>query len=148
MPTSSIGAIGGVSGPSLLPLQALGAGSAAKPVPTDDAGRAAQQFEAILLRQFLTPAIQPMMGGNSVDGSDGSDGGEGGSGGEAGGVYSFLLTDVLANAMSQGGGLGLAGILKRQFTKNTTPTPTAGGTEKSNRVTPPAKLVLPKGLLP
>lgn len=127
--------------PSLLPLEGLAGGSASQPPAPDEAGRAAQQFEAILLRQFLSPAIQPMMGGNSLDGSDG--GGESGGGG---GVYSFLLTDVMANAMSQGGGLGLAGILKRQFTKNTTPAPAAGAA--AGAMPEPAKPVPPKGLLP
>jgi flagellar protein FlgJ len=143
MPSSSISAIGGVPPPSLLPLQALAGGSPARPAATDDAGRAAQQFEAILLRQFLAPAIQPMMGGNSVDGSDG---GEGGAGGAAGGVYSFLLTDVLANAMSQGGGLGLGGILKRQFSKNIVAAPAAGAV--SGPTTATSKPTPPKGLFP
>ncbi len=143
MTSSPISAIGGVPPPSLRPLQALAGGAAVKPAATDEAGRAAQQFEAILLRQFLAPAIQPMMGGNSVDGSDG---GKGGSGGAAGGVYSFLLTDVLANAMSKGGGLGLAGVLKRQFSKNIVAAPAAGSAAGPHP--PTTKLTLPPGLLP
>ena len=71
---------------------------------------AARQFEAIILRQLLTPAIEPLMshglGGNSAEKST--------SGG--GGVYGYLVTDVLANSLSQGGGLGLARILEKQLT--------------------------------
>jgi len=142
MPTSSISAIGGLPPPTVLPLPAMGTGGAAAPPPaTDEAGKAAQQFEAILLRQFLAPAIQPMMGGNSIDGSDGD------SGGGGGGVYSFMLTDVMANAMSQGGGLGLARILKRQFTKNSAPVAAAGATTDHGAPVAP-KLTLPKGLVP
>jgi len=67
---------------------------------------AARQFEAIILRQLLTPAIEPMM-------SNGL-GGEGSSSG--GGVYGYLVTDVLANSLSQGGGLGLSRMLEKQLT--------------------------------
>ena len=129
--------------PSLLPLEGLAGGVANQPPAPDEAGKAAQQFEAILLRQFLAPAIQPMMGGNSIDGSDGDSGGGGGGGG----VYSFMLTDVMANAMSQGGGLGLARILKRQFTKSTFPVAAAGATADHGTPVAP-KLTLPKGLVP
>jgi flagellar protein FlgJ len=70
---------------------------------------AARQFEAIILRQLLTPAIEPLMshglGGKSV-----------GNGSGGGGVYGYLVTDVLANSLSQGGGLGLARVLEKQLT--------------------------------
>lgn len=70
--------------------------------------RAAEQFEAIMLRQLVAPAIEPMMNGSLA-----------GGGGAGGGVYGFMLTDVLANAMSQGGGLGLASVLEKQLTPPT-----------------------------
>lgn len=70
-------------------------------------GVAAKQFEAIILRQLLSPAIEPMM-------NSGLGGAEGGSSG--GGVYGYMLTDVLANSLSQGGGLGLSRILEKQLT--------------------------------
>jgi flagellar protein FlgJ len=72
---------------------------------------AARQFEAIILRQLLSPAIEPLMshglGGNSAGKGSGSGGG---------GVYGYLVTDVLANSLSQGGGLGLARMLGKQLT--------------------------------
>ena len=65
---------------------------------------AAQQFEALILRQLLEPAMEPLMSG--------------GLGGEqsGGGVYGYMATDVMANSLSQGGGLGLSKILEKQLT--------------------------------
>jgi len=61
----------------------------------------AGQFEAIMLRQFLQESVNGMMGGDS--------------GGAAGSVYGYLVTDVLADKMSAGGGLGLSRILQQQL---------------------------------
>jgi Rod binding domain-containing protein len=69
---------------------------------------AAKQFEAIILRQLLAPAIEPLMSGGMIGGQS--------SGGGGGGVYSYLLTDVMANNLSQGGGLGLSQMLEKQLT--------------------------------
>lgn len=81
-----------------------------KNLPKDQQIKAvAGQFEAIMLRQFLQDSVSGMMGGDS--------GGE--SGGDAGGasanVYGYLLTDVLAGKLSEGGGLGLAKIFQQQL---------------------------------
>ena len=70
---------------------------------------AARQFEAIILRQLLSPAIEPLM-------SHGLGGNSAGNGSGGGGVYGYLVTDVLANSLSQGGGLGLARMLEKQLT--------------------------------
>jgi len=70
---------------------------------------AAQQFEAIILRQLLTPAIEPLM-------SHGLGGDSKGNAGGGGGVYGYLVTDVLASSLSKGGGLGLSRILEKQLT--------------------------------
>lgn len=69
----------------------------------EDIRKAAGQFEAIIIRQLLAPAIEPAMKGL---------GGEGGGGG---GVYGYMLTDALANSLSQGQGMGLANMLEKQF---------------------------------
>ena len=82
--------------------------ASAQPTPTQ-VKAAAQQFEAIILRQLLTPAIEPLM-------SHGLGGDSKGPGGGGGGIYGYLVTDVLANSLSQGGGLGLSRILEKQFT--------------------------------
>jgi Rod binding domain-containing protein len=67
--------------------------------------KAASQFEAIILRQLLAPAIEPMMSG-----------GLGGAQSSGGGVYGYMLTDTLSNSLAQGGGLGLARMLEKQLT--------------------------------
>lgn len=73
-----------------------------------EVAQAAKQFEAIILRQLISPAIEPLMS-NGVGGK-----GKGGSGG--GGVYGYMLTDVMADSLSKGGGLGLSKILEQQLT--------------------------------
>jgi peptidoglycan hydrolase FlgJ len=88
-----------------------GAGAApasAQPTPTQIKA-AAQQFEAIILRQLLTPAIEPLM-------SHGLGGDNKTNGGGGGGIYGYLVTDVLATSLSKGGGLGLSRMLEKQLT--------------------------------
>jgi flagellar protein FlgJ len=65
--------------------------------PVEQRRVVAQQFEAILLRQLLAPALQTMPGAGN-------------------GIYSYMLTDAFAQKLSAGNGLGLASILQRQFT--------------------------------
>ncbi len=60
---------------------------------------AAGQFEAIILRQLLTESVGKIMGQ-----------------GPSANTYGFMLTDVLANKLSEGGGLGLSGMLAQQLT--------------------------------
>lgn len=60
---------------------------------------AAQQFEAVLLRQILAEAIPSISG---IPGSKPAPGGD---------IYKHMLTDVIAQQMTQGGGLGLAAAI-------------------------------------
>ena len=62
--------------------------------------KVAKQFEAILLRQFLGESMKPLL----QDGPSGQ-------------VYGYLLTDSLANEISEGGGLGLAHVLQAQLSQ-------------------------------
>ena len=79
----------------------------ASPRPDAEAtARAARQFEAILVRQLLNPAIEPLMNGSATGG---------GTGGSGGGVFGYFLTDTLSNSIAEGGGLGLASVLTRQL---------------------------------
>lgn len=64
----------------------------------EDIQHASQQFEAILLRQFLTESMGPML-----------------QGGPSGQVFGYMVTDSLASSISEGGGLGLAHILQSQL---------------------------------
>ena len=66
--------------------------------------KAASQFEAIILRQLLAPALEPMMSG-----------GLGGMKDAGGGIYGYMLTDTMAGSLAQGGGFGLARMLEKQF---------------------------------
>ncbi len=79
-----------------------GNAKAIKNLPASEQVKAAAgQFEAILLRQFLQDSVGGLMGGDKSGG---------------GNVYGYMLTDVLASKLSEGGGLGLAHILQQQLT--------------------------------
>lgn len=79
------------------------------PTRIEDVQKVAKQFEAIIVRQLLKPAIDPIMSGGSM-------GGGGSVGGGGGGVYGYLLTDVLANSLSSGGQMGFANMVEQQLT--------------------------------
>lgn len=72
--------------------------------PEEQRTAVAGQFEAILMRQFLQESIGSMMGGDK----------SGGGGG--GGVYSYMLTDTLADKLTQGRGMGIAPMIAKQLT--------------------------------
>ncbi len=93
--------------PELARAARSGADASARPSPAE-VQKAARQFEAILVRQLLAPAIEPLMNGGSL-------GGGAAGAGQGGGVYGYLLTDTLAGSISQGGGLGLASVITRQL---------------------------------
>jgi Rod binding domain-containing protein len=65
---------------------------------TEDAAKAPEQFESILLRQFLSESMKPLL-----------------QEGPAGQVYGYLLTDSLAGSIASAGGLGLSSILQAQL---------------------------------
>ena len=67
--------------------------------PKAQAKVVAQQFESILLRQFLDKSVGSMMG--NAAGSD---------------VFGYMLTDALAQSLAKGGGLGISSILQQQLT--------------------------------
>jgi Rod binding domain-containing protein len=67
--------------------------------PAAQAKVVSQQFEAVLLQQFLDKSVNSMMG--DAAGSD---------------VYGYMLTNALSQSLAKGGGLGMASILERQLT--------------------------------
>jgi peptidoglycan hydrolase FlgJ len=77
-------------------------GGTAKPTATTDAQRkkAAAQFEAILVRQLLSQSVGSMMGG---------------TGHTSGMIYGDLMTDVLAQKLTSGKGLGLGRMIEKQL---------------------------------
>jgi Rod binding domain-containing protein len=66
----------------------------------------AGQFEAILLRQFLSGSVGSMLGGDDS---------------AAGSVYGYMLTDVLSQKLAQGSGMGLGKMIEKQLTPTGTP---------------------------
>ncbi len=67
---------------------------------TEKGAEAARQFEGILLRQFLSESMKPLL--------------QGGPGGQ---VYGYLLTESLSSSLVKGGGLGLTSIIQAQFSQ-------------------------------
>lgn len=78
--------------------------------PADQVKAVSMQFESILLRQFLQESVGNIMGQ-----------------GPSGNVYGYMLTDLLATKLSEGGGLGLANILQHQLTPRAGRTDAAAG---------------------
>ncbi len=132
MSLSPLGSVGSLLSPAPRALPPSGGLAPATQNSPAEVARAAQQFEAILLRQFLAPAVEPMMNGSALGGKDGG-------AGAGGGVYSYLLTDVLSNAMSKGGGLGLARVLQRQMSP-ANPLTAAAAANSAGAVSPAALL--------
>lgn len=70
-------------------------------VPHDpELGKVSHQFESILIRQFLTESMKSLL-----------------EGGPSGQVYGYLLTDSLANSISEAGGLGVSSVIQAQLEK-------------------------------
>ena len=69
-------------------------------------GEASRQFEAILLRQFLTESQKPCFKSEFTDDSA-----------EAG-IYQDMVTNQLADALTRGNGIGLAQTFQHQLTRH------------------------------
>jgi len=76
----------------------------------------AGQFEAILLRQFLSGSVGSMLGGEDSP---------------SGSVYSYLLTDVLSQKLAAGGGMGISKIIEQQLTPRGQPAATTAAAKGS-----------------
>ena len=96
----NVTAVSSTSG--LLPANLSSPERLAKLSGAEQAKAVSGQFEAIMLRQFLQESVGSIMGGKE--------------GGASAGVYGYLLTDVLANQLTAGGGLGLGRMLEQQLT--------------------------------
>jgi Rod binding domain-containing protein len=88
-----------------MPSRASG-GSQPSPVTAAQRHKAAQQFEAILVRQMLSQSVGSMMGGE---------------GHTAGLMYGDLMTNVLAQNLTEGKGLGLGKMIETQLTPRAAP---------------------------
>jgi flagellar protein FlgJ len=90
--------------------QSPGASAGEGQVTAAQRHKAAQQFEAILVRQLLSQSVGSMMGG---------------TGHTAGLMYGDLMTNVLAENLTAGKGLGLGGMIEKQLTPRTAATTAA-----------------------
>jgi flagellar protein FlgJ len=64
---------------------------------------ASRQFEAILLRQFLSESQKPVITSEFTDNSSSA------------GIYQDMISNQLADSLSRGGGIGLAKVFERQL---------------------------------
>ena len=96
-----ISALSSVQGPPAAPA----AGPSAPTTPAERK-KAAAQFEAILVRQLLGNSISSMLGG---------------SGHTTGMIYGDLMTDVLAQSLTAGQGLGLGRMIEKQLSPRDVP---------------------------
>jgi Rod binding domain-containing protein len=103
----NIDAITSLSGSPAAALAALGAPSASASGGTPTAAatdaqrkKAAAQFEAILVRQLLSQSVGSMLGG---------------TGHTSGMIYGDMMTDVLAQKLTAGQGLGLGRMIEKQL---------------------------------
>ena len=68
--------------------------------PAEQRKVVAGQFEAILLRQFLSDSVGSMMGGQDSPAVN---------------VYGYLLTDVLSQKLAASGGMGISKVIEQQL---------------------------------
>jgi Rod binding domain-containing protein len=78
-------------------------GSAANVPPPRDLAEASEKFEAIFLRQFLDKAMKPLLHDTPGSGMSGA------------GIYQYMMTDVLANSLSEQGQFGFSSLLQMQL---------------------------------
>ena len=66
--------------------------------------KAAGQFEGLMVKQFLTESMKPLIKGcfddEDVPGAD---------------IYQSMMVDTLANGIESGGGLGLSNVIQLQL---------------------------------
>jgi Rod binding domain-containing protein len=98
------------SGPTAVP-----GGSNSGPTTPAQRKKAAAQFEAILVRQMLSSSVGSMMGGE---------------GKTAGMMYGDLMTDVLAQKLTAGQGLGLGKMIETQLTPHAPKTQAAAPVQR------------------
>ena len=93
---------------SHIPLESLASNKAL----TEDqkVAEASKQFEAILLRQFLSESQKPVIQSEFTDNST------------TAGIYQDFITNQLADSMSHNGGIGLAKTFEQQLTHHHHPT--------------------------
>lgn len=79
---------------------------------------ASRQFEAVLLRQFLSESQKPVINSSLTDNSS------------TAGIYQDMITNNLADSLSRSGGIGLAKVFERQLSPAASQTSQTGGPNK------------------
>lgn len=85
--------------------------------PAQQSVAVSAQFEAVLVRQLLGNTITSMLGRE---------------GGAASSIYGDLLTDVFAQNLTAGSGLGLARMIEKQLTPRAAPAADDGSSSPVN----------------
>jgi flagellar protein FlgJ len=98
---------------SNLPLESLAASQSLS--QEQKIAEASRQFEAVLLRQFLSESQKPVITSEFTDNSS------------TAGIYQDMVTNQLADSLSRTGGIGLAKCFEQQLTPHPA---SAGGTNK------------------
>jgi Rod binding domain-containing protein len=70
-----------------------------------------EQFESVLVKQFLNDALKPMFKGVFNEDSEGHR------------LYRHFFTDALSESIAQGGGFGVSSILQQQLAPKQTALP-------------------------
>ncbi len=115
MPVASVSSAHATANATAASMAAAGHPAALRQLPqAEQIKAAAGQFEAIIVRQLLQDSIGKIAGE-----------------GTAGSTYGFMLTDVLANKLTAGGGLGLGHMLVQQLTPRAAKVAAATPTKES-----------------
>lgn len=65
-----------------------------------------RQFEGVMLKMFLNDSLKPMIEGALKES------------GSTGSIYRHFLTDIIADSMTQGQGMGFSSVLQSQFQRD------------------------------
>jgi Rod binding domain-containing protein len=84
--------------------KALAAGASGATKDSEQVQAATEQFEAILIRQYLNDAMKPLFDGPLMGNGSGTH------------MYQYMITDTLANELSQTSTFGMASLLNMQLT--------------------------------
>lgn len=81
-----------------------GPAAAAESAGAAELRQASQQFEAVLIRQYLNEALKPLLNDTMGSGVTGSD------------MYQYMITDKLADELANQNTFGVASLLQMQLT--------------------------------
>jgi len=80
-----------------------------------------EQFESVLVKQFLNDALKPMFKGVFNENSEGHR------------LYRHFFTDALSESIAQGGGFGVSSILQQQLTPKQSASPVKSENKESKQ---------------